>query len=37
MYTVNLRPEKAQAIAIAEPHCPAPVSVVSDVSPSSFA
>jgi len=35
MYTVTSRPKKAPASASAEPHWPAPVSVVSRLTPSS--
>src|ERR1700730_10620836 len=34
MYTVTSRPKRAPANASAEPHCPAPVSVVSRLTPS---
>ena len=35
MYTSQSTPRNAPAIASALPHCPAPVSVVSCVTPSS--
>src|SRR6188472_3126227 len=36
MYTVHSRPKKLQAIAIADPHWPAPVSVAIRVMPASL-
>ena len=37
MYTWHLRPKNALAIESAVPHCPAPVSVVTSVSPCALA
>ena len=36
MYTSQVSPKYSQAMARAQPHCPAPVSVVSALMPSSL-